>query len=85
MRRNIASSGPTNLVQTNQTQGKGEVKVGLAGLSGVSDFFVQACSSGSLETVANVTTSNNSIPTALWLAENEVMKVRVFIWRGDHE
>ncbi len=68
------SAGP--FVQNYQRHDKGEdLKVGLAGLSGVSDFFVRACSSGSIDTVANVPTSNSSIPTALWLAENEVMKV----------
>ncbi len=59
------------------------MKVGLAGLSGVSDFFVQACSSGRVGTVAKVATNNSSIPTALWLAENEVIKViYVLIWIG---
>ncbi len=79
MSRNTAgySSGPMNLVQANQSQGNSEeLKVGLAGLNELSDFFVQACSSGSVRTVANVAASNSApIPTALWLAENEVMKV----------
>jgi hypothetical protein len=68
-----------NLEPSNQNSKDGESKVGLAGLSGVSDFFVQACSYGCIGSVANVAASNSApIPTALWLAENEVMKVPDF-------
>jgi hypothetical protein len=62
--------------KSDQVQGKEKLKVGLAGLSGVSDFFVQACSPDISGSNAETDTTNSApIQTALWLAENEVMKV----------